>query len=78
MKAKKFGWVHELKKSSPKYYGRTRKFWSGRFGLYAGPLSAAFVMSCRSTARNCRRPSETVRKVELTSEGRAKRIVPGG
>jgi len=77
MKAKKFGWVHELKKTSPRYYGRTRRFWSGR-KRYAGPLSVAFVMSCRSTARNSRLLGETVRKVELTSRGGAKRIVPGG
>lgn len=65
---KKYGYVIEMKKSSPHYPG----YYKG--ANYAGPLWAATVFN-RDTARELRFRDETVRKVELFKNGKPKKVV---
>lgn len=66
---KKYGYVIEMKRTSSDYPG----FYSG--GLpYARPLQFAIVYN-REAAREVRFRDETVRKVELSTDGKPKRVV---
>ena len=66
-KLKNYGWVLQIEKQG--YF----------LGLYMGivrSIRSAAVYSTRKEARNKRIKGETVRKVELFKNGRAKKVLP--
>lgn len=67
-----YGWVIEMKKGNLHGSG----FYSNR-SAYSSPLRLALVFFSRKEARSLAYLDETVRKVELTRKGIAKRVCVG-